>query len=216
MLGLFINVLFILGSIENSISPETTIEENDSQIMTSVQEKMIQSCAQVSQNVSEDFMQGQLSQESCAFQTNTEELVVEQGDHLEKGALDKFEGELKVAEENKLIDLENLPYNGIVQKIKFLERETSEDTREPNQKKEVALSNLPLVCPHPLNIEKAAQVCGPEGDAEHLDLFWSPLLSSICTNDLPDLEDAESTVVFPTEQSSKQKIFMYPENEEAY
>lgn len=215
MLGLFINVLFILGSIENSIPLETTVED-DAQISMSVQGKMIQSCVQVSQNVPEDFMQGQLSQGSRAFQTNTEELVVEQGDHLEKGALDKFEGELKAAEENKLIDLENLPYDGIVQKITFLERETLEDTQEPNQKKEVAMSNLPLLCPHHLNTEKAAQVCGPEEDAEHLDLFRSPLLSSICTNDLPDLEDAESTVVFPTEQPSKQKIFMYPENEEAY
>lgn len=211
MLGLFKNVFFILGSIENSISPETTVEENDAQISTPSQGKMIQSCVQVSQNVPEDFMQGQFSQGSCALQTKTEELVVEQGDRLEKGDLDKFEGELKVAEENKFIDLENLPHDGIVQKIKLLEIETSEDTQEPNQKEKVAMNNLPLVCPHPLNVKKAAPVYGPEKDAEH-----PPLLISICTDDLPDLEDAESTVAFPTEQSSKQKILMYPEHEEPY
>lgn len=215
MLGLFVNAHFILGSIENSILPETTVD-NGAQISTSVQGMMIQSCAQVSQNVSEDFMQVQLLQVSHASQTKTEELVVEQGDHIEKGDLDKFEGELKVAEENILIDLENLPHNGIVQKLKILERETSEDTKESIRKEEVAMSNQALVHPHPFHVEKTAPVHRQEEYAGHLDLFCLPLLSSICTDDLPDLEDSESTVAFPTEQSSKQNILMYPEDEETY
>lgn len=213
MLGLFINADFILGSIENSILPETTVE-NDAQISTSVQRMMIQSCVQDSQNVSEDFIQVQLLQGSHASQTKTEELVVEQGHHIEKGDLDKFE--LKVAEKNILIDVENLPHNRIVQKLKVLERQTSGDTQESTQKEEVARNNLALVCRHPLHVEKTAPAHGPVEYAEDLDLLNLPLSSSICTDDLPDLEDAESTVAFPTKQSSKQNILMYPEDEETY
>lgn len=125
---MFINVHFILGSIENCLQLETTIEENDGHISTSVRGKMIHSSVQVSQNLSEEFVQGQLS-----FQT--EELVVPQGHNLEEGDLNIFESELKAAEENKLTDLD-LPHNGIVQNSKLLMRETSEDTQEPNQKEE--------------------------------------------------------------------------------
>lgn len=46
---------------------------------------------------------------------------------------------------------------------------------------------------------------------EHLDFFRPSLLSSICTDDLPDLEDAELTVAFSTEQSAKPKILIYSE-----
>lgn len=216
MFLLFINIHFILGSTENSIPPETTVEENDAQISTSVQEKMIQSCdLQVNQNVSKDFKQSQLSQRSHAF--HTEELVVEQGDHWEKGDLDTFEDELKVAEENKLIDLEKLPHDGNVQKIEVLERETetSEDTQEPNHKEKVTMNDIPLTCPHPLN-EEAAPVYGPEEDTEHLDLFCLPLLSSMYTDDLPDLNDAEFMVAFPTRQSSKQKRLLHSEDGETH
>lgn len=203
MLGLFINVDFILGSIENSILPETTVED-DAQISTSVERVMIQSCLQDSQNVSEDLIQVQLLQGSHASQTKTEE----------KGDLDTFE--LKVAEKNKLIDAENLPHNRIVQKLKVLEGQTSGDNKESTQKEEAAMNNIALVGRHSLHVEKTAPAHGPVEDAEDLDLFNRPLLSSICTDDLPDLEDAESTVAFPTKQSSKQNILMYPEDEETY
>lgn len=197
-LGLFINVHFILESIENINSPKTTVEENNPKIPTSVQAKILQSCVQVGQNVSEDFMQGQLSQWPRAFPTKTGELV-EQG-----------QGEFKIAEENTLIDQDTLPHNGIVQKIKLLEKETPEDTQEPNQKNK-SISNLPLVRPHSPNVDKAAPIYGPEEDAEHPDIFRPSLLNSICTDDLPDLEDAEITVASPIEQPAEQKILIYPE-----
>lgn len=217
MRDLFINVHCIIESTEDSIPPETTVEENNTQILsTSVQGKMIQSCVEVSQNVSEDFVQGQLSQGPRVFQTKTEELVVEQGHHFEKGDVDKFESKFKVAEENKVTAVENLPQDGIVQKMKLLERETSEDTKESIQKEEVAMSNLALACPHPFKVEKAAPVYGPEEDAEQKESFHPPELSSICTDDLPDLEDVESTVAFSSNQFSKIKILMYPEDEETY
>lgn len=210
MRDLFINVHYIIESTEDSIPPETTAEENNTQILsTSVQGKMIQSCVEVSQNVSEDFVQGQLSQGSRVFQTRTEELVVEQGHHFEKGDRYKFESKFKVAEENKITAVENLPQDGI-------ERETSQDTKESIQKEEVAMSNLALACPHPFKVEKAAPVHGPKEDAEQKEFFHPPELSSICTDDLPDLEDVESTVAFSSNQFSKIKILMYPEDEETY
>lgn len=145
---------------------------------------------QVSQNVSKDFVQGQLLQGSREIQTKTEELMVEQGHHFEKGDLDTFESKLKVAEE---IDVKNLPKDGIAQKIKLLVRETSEDTKESIQKKEVPIRNLSLVCPD-FKAEKAAPVFGPQKDAEQNDFFNLPESSSIYTDDLPDLEDVESTI----------------------
>lgn len=176
---------------------------------TSVQAKKIQSCVQVSQNVSKDFVQVQLLQGSGEFQTKTEELMVEQGNHFEKGDLDKFESKLKVAEE---IDVENLPKDGIIQKIKLLERETSEDTEESIQKKEVPICNLALVCPH-FKVEKAAPVFGPQKDTEQNEFFNLPESSSIYTDDLPDLEDVESTIA-SSHRISKTKILMCPKVEE--
>lgn len=93
---MFIIVLFILGSDGDSILPKTAIEENDTQISTSVQGNLIQSCVQVSQKDSEDIMQGQLSSGPREFQTKTGQLVVQQVDHLEKADLDKFESKIKV------------------------------------------------------------------------------------------------------------------------
>lgn len=210
MFVFFIIAHYITESTEDSIPPETQVEENDTQILsTSVQGKKIQSCVQVSQYVSEDFVQAQLLQWSCAFQTKTEELMREQGHHIEEGDLDKFESKLKVAEE---IDVENLPNDGIVQKNKLLERETSEDTTESIQKEQVPMSNLNLVCPH-FKVENAAPVFRPQKDTEQKDL---PEFSSICTDDLPDLEDVESTMAFSTNQISKIKILMCPKVEETY
>lgn len=194
MLGLFINADFIIESIGDSIPPEKTVEENDVQSSMSVKGKMIHSCVQVSQNFSEDFVQGQLSQGSYAFQTKTEELVVEQGDQFEKSYMDNFEKKLKEAEEDNVTDAESLPQDGIVQKIKLLERKTSEDTEQSIQKEELAQgSNLALVCPRPFKVEKAAPAYGPEKDAEKKEFFHLPKLGLICTGDLPDLEDVKST-----------------------
>lgn len=120
--------LFIIELIDNSILLEKTVEENDQLLSTSEQQKMIQSSVQVSQNVSVDFMQGQLSQDSHAFQTKTDVLVVEQGDHIEKSGLDE--------------------------------------------------------------------------DTERKELYYLPKLGSIYTDDLPDLEDIESTMTFSTNQCS--------------
>lgn len=149
---------------------------------TSVQATKIQSCVQVSQNVSKDFVQVQLLQGSREFQTKTEELMAEQEHHFEKGDLDTFESKLKVAEK---IDVENLPKDGIAQKIKLLVRETSEDTKESIQKKDFSFTHF--------KAEKAAPVFGPQKDAEQNEFFNLPESSSIYTDDLPDLEDVEST-----------------------
>lgn len=120
-------------------------------------------------------------------------------------------------EESKLLHLETLSQDGIVQKLKVLETETSEDTQEPIQKEEVATSHLPFVCPRPLEVVKAAAAHGPEQeDEEQLEMFNLPQLSSISTDDLPDLEDDESTLAFSTDQSSKIKIVMYPDDEGSY
>lgn len=168
---MFINVHVITESVEDSIRPATTVEENDTQILSiSVQGTMIQSCVQVNQK---DSVQDQLSQ-------GTEELVVEQEDH-------------------KLTDVEMLPQDGIVQSMKLHERETSEDIKESTQKEEVAVSNLALAFPHN-KVEKAAPAYGPEEDAEQKEFFHLPELSSICADDLPDLEDVESTVAYTEDE----------------
>ena len=129
----------------------------------------------VSKNVPEDF--GHLLQGSHAFQTKAEELIVKQGNHLEKGDRHNFESKLKVAEENEVFDLSKVTYS--------------------------------------FKVESIAKVFGPE-DAEQKDFFHLPELSSICTNDLPDLEDVESTVAFSTNQFSKIKLLTYAKDEDGY
>lgn len=120
-------------------------------------------------------------------------------------------------EESKLLHLETLSQDGIVQKLKGLETEASEDTQEPIQKEELATSYKPFVCPRPLEVVKAAAARGPEQeDEEQQEMFNLPQLGSISTDDLPDLEDDESTLAFSTDQSSKIKIIMYPDDEGTY
>lgn len=163
---------------------------------------MIQPFVKVSQNVSEDFMQGQLSQGSLAFQTTTGQLVAEEEDHsFLKEHLEMADLKLKVVEENNIIDLENMPQDGIVQRLKMLEIKPSED----------------IVYPHSLKVKRAIPLHGPEEeDTEQMEMFSFPVLTSICTDDLPDLEDAEPTLAFSNGQSSKVQILLYPKDEETY
>lgn len=203
MPGLFIDVHFILGTVQDSNSSETlTLEDDDTQVLTSPQGKVIPPCVRVSHN--------ELSRGSNELHTKTGQLVTEQepsfvSDTSEEADQNNSDVGLKVGEEGKFILLENL-------KLKVLETEASEDNQEPIQEDKVDTSHLPFICPHPLEVEKSAPVYGPE--EEEMSNF--PLLTSISTDDLPDLEDDEPTVDFSTDQSSKIKILMYPDDEETY
>ncbi|TWW77857.1 Dynein assembly factor 1, axonemal [Takifugu flavidus] len=179
---------------------ETTFEENDTHISSSLRGKMMQPFD--SQNFSEDLLDGQLSQGQEGHSSQIET--------LENVDQNKVEINLKVGE--------TLPQDGIVQNLKVLETETSEDTQEPIQKEDVATSHLPFVCPRPLEVVKAAAAHGPEQEDEgQLEMFNLPQLSSISTDDLPDLEDDdESTLAFSTDRSSKIEIIMYPDDEGTY
>lgn len=215
MPGLFIDVHFISGTVQDSNSSETlTSEDGDTQVLTSPQGKVIPPFVQVSQN--------ELPRGSNERHTKTGQLVTEQepsfaSDTSEEADQNNSGVRLKVGEESKFILLENLPQDGIAQKLKVLETEASEDTQEPIQEDKVDTSHLPFICPHPLEVEKAAPVYGPEEeDVEQVGMSNFPLLTSISTDDLPDLEDDEPTVDFSTDQSSKIKILMYPDDEETY
>ncbi|XP_029699985.1 dynein assembly factor 1, axonemal-like [Takifugu rubripes] len=188
------------GACQEFNFSETTFEENDTHISSSLRGKMMQPFD--SQNFSEDLLDGQLSQGQEGHSSQIET--------LENVDQNKVEINLKVGE--------TLPQDGIVQNLKVLETETSEDTQEPIQKEEVATSHLPFVCPRPLEVVKAAAAHGPEQeDEEQLEMFNIPQLSSISTDDLPDLEDDdESTLAFSTDRSSKIEIIMYPDDEGTY
>lgn len=197
MPGLLIDVRFILGTVQDPNLSET-LEDDGTQGLTAPQGKAIPPFVQVSQD--------ELSHGSSEPRTKTGQLATEQEP-----------GFVSDTSESNVTLLENLPQDGTAQKLKVLETEVSEDTQEPVQEDKVDASHLPFICPHPLEVEKAAAVYGPkEEDVGQVEMSNCPLLTSISTDDLPDLEDDEPTADFSSDRSSKIKILMYPDDGETY
>uniref|UniRef100_A0A3Q3WB87 Uncharacterized protein n=1 Tax=Mola mola TaxID=94237 RepID=A0A3Q3WB87_MOLML len=101
------------------------------------------------------------------------------------------------------------------------ETKNTEDTRQPNQGEQVDTSQqlekkqLPLVSPAPPEADDTGPVCGlgplitEMQDAEQLESIYLTPHRTLCTDDLPDLEEVETedlTSMFSSQQVFKPKI----------
>lgn len=189
-------------------------------IMTSSQGEKIQSIVQDSLYAPEEFLKDQSTQESQEPQQNNEPEVVQASQSLkeelpEKDDQDKFPATQPVRKEKEEINTGKVPQEEEGVAGEMLETETTEDSKEPNQKEQIAMTQLPFIRPAPLEADKPILVHGPGPlitemeDTEQLETIHLPLQRTLFTDDLPDLEDVDTeefTTTFSPHQVSKPKI----------
>nr|XP_046244637.1 dynein axonemal assembly factor 1 [Scatophagus argus] len=218
------------GRIEASTTPVTPCEENDTQILSSSQRKEIQAFVKDSLDAHEEFLHSQSTQGPHEQQPNNGNLEAEQSEKVEE---DKSQLKQPVKEEKQRVNPENSPQEHESIAGKMIERENVENYKEPNElcgvqfmrneaereqtntsqvfeKKQPSLVRatlpeadgvLPASGPGPLVTELE--------DAEQLDTIYLPVQRTLRTDDLPDLEDADTedfTVMFSSQQVFKPKI----------
>lgn len=185
---------------------------------TSAKGEKIQSIVRESLFAPEEFLKDQSTQESQERQQNNEPEVVQGSQSLkedlpEKEDQGKFPVTQPVRKEKEEMNTGNVPQEdeGVAGEM----LETTEDSKEPNLKEQMAMTQLPLIRPVPLEADKTILVHGPGPlitemeDKEWLETIHLPLQRTLFTDDLPDLEDVDTeefTTMFSPHQVSKPKI----------
>lgn len=225
-------IYFISGATEDSNTPETPCEENDTQILTSSQGEKIQAFVQDSLDAHEEFLKTQSTLMSNEHQPKSGHLEAEQPgqglerETLEKDDQDKSQVKRHVREEKEEVDPENSAQEQ--ESIAGVMTGKSDDTKQPNQfmrnetereladtSQQLEKKKLPLVKPAPPEADEAVPVHGPGAlvtemeDAEQLETIYLPVHRTLWTDDLPDLEEVDTedlTVMFSSQQVLKPKI----------
>lgn len=223
-------IYFISGATEDSNTPETPCEENETQILTSSRGEKIQAFVQDSLDAHEEFLKTQSTLTSNEHQSKSGHLEAEQPgqglerEPLEKDDQDKSQVKRPVREEKE--EVENSPREQ--ESIAGEMTEKSDDTKQPNQfmrnetereqadmSQQLEKKKLPLVKPAPPEADEAVPVHGPGAlvtemeDAEQLETIYLPIHRTLCTDDLPDLEEVDTedlTAMFSSQQALKPKI----------
>lgn len=229
--SLNIMIYFISGATKDSNTPETPYEENDTQILTSSQGEQIQAFVQDSLDAHEEFLKSQSTLTSNEHQPKSGHLEAEQPgqgferEPLEKDDQDKSQVKQPVREEKEGVDPENSPRE---QERIAGEMTEKSDTKQPNQfmrnetereqadtSQQLQKKKLPVVKPAPPEADEVVPVHGPGAlvtemeDAEQLETIYLPIHRTLCTDDLPDLEEVgteDLTVMFSSQQALTPKI----------
>ncbi|KAF0030596.1 hypothetical protein F2P81_017327 [Scophthalmus maximus] len=213
----------------------TPCEENNTQIVTSSQEK-IQAFVQDSLDAHEEFLQSQEAQK-CKPQSEHAEAEQPrdglQGEQLEKGDQTELQMKRPVREEKEGLNPEKSAKEQESSAENMLETEKVEDYKKLNQshviqllikeaeKEQVNVSELhetkqpPPVRAAPPEADEVVPTYGPGPlvtelrDVEQLETIHLPLHRSLHIDDLPDLEDVDTddfTGMFFSQQVSKPMI----------
>lgn len=224
-----IMVILILGATEDSGTPETPCEENDIHILTLPQDEKIQAFVQDSLDAHEEFLMSQSTRKSQEHQSNGGHLESEDpGQSLGRKLLedddpDKSLVKQPVSKEKEEVGPENASQKHGSDAGETLETEKVEDTKQPNQSYEYQLmenetvhqqlerKQLHLVRSRPHEEDKTVPMRGPGTlitdmeDAEQLETIYLPLHHTLCTDDLPDLEEVDTEDL--TAMCSSQQAF---------
>lgn len=134
---------------------------------------------------------------------------------------DESQGKQPLREGKEDLDPQHSPQEQWSIEEEVFETKNTEDTRQPNQGEHVDTSQqlekkqLPLVSPAPPEADDTGPVCGlgplitEMQDAEQLESIYLTPHRTLCTDDLPDLEEVETedlTSMFSSQQVFKPKI----------
>lgn len=231
-----IKVILILGATEDSSTPETPCEENDIQILTLPQDEKIQAFVQDSLDAHEEFeelLMSQSTQKPPEHQSNSGHLESEDpGQSLgkkqhEDNEPDELLVKQPVSEEKEEVGPENASQKHGSDAGGMLETEKVENTKQPNllyenqfMENETVYQQLERKQLHPVRSgpheeDKTVPMRGPGSlitdmeDTEQLETIYLPLHHTLCTDDLPDLEEVDTedfTVMCSSQQAFKPLI----------
>lgn len=214
---------FISGESDASLSPETTTEENSTQILTSSQGETIQAFVQDSLDAHEEFLEKQSTQGPNENQPTSEHLEGEQPgqmqprEQFDEDARDQSQVKHAVREEKEMENPESPPQGqgstvGHTLETEkddkqeenqpcgnqFMGNEAERDQRKNKQSpRPEAHDNVPVHGPGPQMTELE--------DAEQLETIYLPPIRPLRIDDLPDLEDVD-TEDFKAVLSCKQAL----------
>ncbi|XP_070685349.1 dynein axonemal assembly factor 1 [Pempheris klunzingeri] len=209
------------GATEDSTTPETPCEDDDTQILTSSHGAKIQAFVQDSLDAHEEFLQSQSTQVPDEHQPNGEHLGAEQPsqgfqrEQFKKDDQDEAQINHPVREEKegvypehseqeqesiagRMTDTEKLEdkQENLSRGIQLMRNESE---REQANKREKCEKKFPsLVRAAPPEADKAVPTCGPGPlvteleDEEQLETIYLPQHCPLRIDDLPDLEDVDT------------------------
>ena len=209
--------------MDGSRTPETPCEENE-EILTAGRE--IQTFVQDSLDGYDEFLKSQSTHEDQMKNGGTE--AEQPGQELQRAPVeaddaddaDESQGKEPLREEKEDLDPQHSQEQPSIEEELF-ETKNTEETRQPNQgevvdtSQQFEMKQLPLISPAPCEAGDTGPVFGlgplitEMQDAEQLESIYLDPHPTLCTDDLPDLEEVETedlTSMLTSQQVYKPKI----------